>query len=144
MGGFVLYEGENNLGVLSPERLRALYREGRIDIPRIEEGEIRDRSKADILNKTLVLGQTTWFVVQCVARSVQDLVITELELVTVAFAFLHGFMYFLWLNKPLGAQYPIAIHVLKEQKEPQVRDDDTSSKNCGKDFLCPKVIKVSL
>ncbi|KAF9554141.1 hypothetical protein CPC08DRAFT_672510 [Agrocybe pediades] len=122
MGGFLLINEKNKEEVLSPERLNALYIEGKIDIPQIPEGEIKDRSKADVLNKTLVLGQTTWFVIQCVARNIQGLIITELELVTVAFAFLHGFMYFLWLDKPLSAQYPIVVRLREEKNAPIIED----------------------
>ncbi|KAF9554142.1 hypothetical protein CPC08DRAFT_785148 [Agrocybe pediades] len=110
MGGFILLDSENNWEqVLMPGHLAGLYHHGDIDIPEIPEGEIKERSRGDLFSKTLVLGQTTWFIVQCVTRSIQGLVITQLELVTLALAFLHGFMYFLWLNKPLAAQYPIPI-----------------------------------
>ncbi|KAI9507066.1 hypothetical protein F5148DRAFT_1208293 [Russula earlei] len=37
-------------------------------------------SKGDAASKTLVVMQTGWFVMQCVARVVQGLPVTELEL----------------------------------------------------------------
>jgi hypothetical protein len=111
MGGFMLYEGDKARGILSPERLKELYEEGKIDFPTITEEEIHDRSQADALAKTVVVGQTTWFIVQCIARGVQGLVLTQLELVTVAFAFLNGLMYFLWWNKPMDVHPSLAVPV---------------------------------
>ncbi|KAF8899780.1 hypothetical protein CPB84DRAFT_1836761 [Gymnopilus junonius] len=117
MGGFMLYEGSAAQGVLSAERLRALYEDGQIDFPTITEEEIKNRSKADAFAKTFVIGQTTWFIAQCLARGVQGLNLTELELVTVAFAFLNAFMYFLWWNKPLDVQSSAPVFLLATTKE---------------------------
>ncbi|KAF8660448.1 hypothetical protein AX16_001628 [Volvariella volvacea WC 439] len=78
-----------------------------IKIPRIPEKEIMDHGKGDILAKAIVLLQTTWFVAQCIARRFQGLVLTEIELVTLAFAALNGITYGLWWNKPLNIGYPI-------------------------------------
>ena len=42
---------------------------------------IEDRSKADEFSKMIALGQTLWFVTQCIARSAQHLVLSLVELV---------------------------------------------------------------
>ncbi|KAF8651844.1 hypothetical protein AX16_004644 [Volvariella volvacea WC 439] len=76
-------------------------------IPDIPEKEIRDHGKGDILAKALVVVQTTWFVAQCIARHIQGLVLTEIELVTLAFATLNVITYGLWWDKPLNIEYPI-------------------------------------
>ncbi|KAF8646096.1 hypothetical protein AX16_007383 [Volvariella volvacea WC 439] len=78
-----------------------------IIFPTISEEEIQDKAKGDFLSKLVVIIQTSWFVVQCIARHAQGLVITELELVTLAFATLNVITYFLWWSKPLNAGYPI-------------------------------------
>ncbi|KAF8645293.1 hypothetical protein AX16_007930 [Volvariella volvacea WC 439] len=78
-----------------------------IKIPCIPEREIQDHGKGDILAKAVVVLQTTWFVAQCIARRVQGLVLTEIELVTLAFATLNVITYGLWWNKPLSIGYPI-------------------------------------
>lgn len=59
---------------------------------KVSEKEIQDRSKSDGLSKALVVVQTTWFIAQCISRKVQGFTITEIELVTVAFAFLNGIL----------------------------------------------------
>ena len=108
----MLYEGKVAKGVLSEERLEELLGSGKIEFPTITEKEIQDRSKADALSKTLVIGQTTWFMLQCAARAVQGLDITQLELLTVALAFLNARMYSCWWNKPLDVGVPIPVHLL--------------------------------
>jgi len=46
--------------------------------------EIGDKGKSDGLAKAIVIVQTLWFVLQCIARGVRGLPITELEIVTLA------------------------------------------------------------
>ena len=50
------------------------------------EDELKDKGKSDALTKFIVLLQTLWFVIQCIARGIQHLPITELEIVTLAYA----------------------------------------------------------
>ncbi|KDR79408.1 hypothetical protein GALMADRAFT_1239042 [Galerina marginata CBS 339.88] len=86
-------------------------------LPMISESEIRDRSKGDGLSKSLAIGQTLWFMLQCIARRVDGLYITELELATVAFAFLNGVIYFLWWDKPLAVQCSVPIQLVDNYRE---------------------------
>jgi len=97
-------------GTLSFYRFRELVdKESIISFPTITAGEIKDRSKGDFLSKAIAIFHTTWFIVQCVARGVQGLAITELELVTLALASLNGITYFFWWDKPLGVQEPVTL-----------------------------------
>jgi hypothetical protein len=75
----------------------------------ITEDEIMDRSKIDPLAKIIVLCQTLWFIAQSVARGIEGLSITNLEILTNAFAVLNFFTYFLWWNKPQRVRFPIII-----------------------------------
>ena len=50
-----------------------------IEIPRVTAAAIEDRSKGDALSKIIAILQTTWFIVQCIARGQQGLALTELE-----------------------------------------------------------------
>jgi len=83
MGGFMEYEGKRPVGVLLPNELHPYFLTGNGDFPRISK---KDKSKGDVISKGVVILQTGWFVAQGIARAGQDLPITELELVTVAFA----------------------------------------------------------
>ncbi|KAF5310295.1 hypothetical protein D9619_010138 [Psilocybe cf. subviscida] len=130
MGGFMLWEadsesesprGRRRIGVLYPNQVWNLV-DGRpftfgnheinpkdvlFTLP--TEEDIQDRSKGDGLAKALVLGQTTWFIAQCISRWAQNLQITELELVTLAFSALNGVVYFLWWDKPLDVNYNVPV-----------------------------------
>ena len=77
----------------------------------ITEEEIRDKSKRDFLAKLIVIIQSSWFIAQCIARTVQGLNLTELELVTLALASLNAVMYFFWWDKPLDVEVPIKVYV---------------------------------
>ena len=71
------------------------------------EVEIKDRGKSDWLAKSLVLLQTLWFIMQCIARGIKHLPITHLEIVTLAYAAMNFVIYVLWWNKPLNVNRPV-------------------------------------
>ena len=73
------------------------------------EEEIRDRGKSDWLAKSLVLLQTSWFVMQCIARAIRHLPITHLEIITLAYAAMNFVIYIFWWNKPLNVNRPIRV-----------------------------------
>ncbi|KAF9472931.1 hypothetical protein BDN70DRAFT_967427, partial [Pholiota conissans] len=118
MGGFMLSEDGRLKHILidgsrrrTPNKLQLLYniKEGIINPPRITEEDIQDRSKGDIISKTIIILQTTWFIVQCLARWSQHLPLTELEIVTLGFAMLNGITYALWWNKPQNVGRPVFL-----------------------------------
>ncbi|KDR70361.1 hypothetical protein GALMADRAFT_24345, partial [Galerina marginata CBS 339.88] len=109
MGGFMLYDNNKPIGVLDPDELDRLIEDGKIVMPRTTEQEIQDRSKSDGLSKALVVIQTTWFIGQCIARRAKGLITTELELATLAFAAVNGFMYMFWWFKPLDVQTTVRV-----------------------------------
>jgi len=113
MGGFMLHEGGKPVRVLEAKDLEELSEAGKIKWPTITKEEIADRSKGDYLSKTIVLFQTTWFIGQCIARGANGLTVTELEVVTVAFASLTGVIYYLWWDKPLDVRCSIPVHLLE-------------------------------
>jgi len=110
MGGFMAYEGNRPIHVLLPEQLESYSLTGNGDFPRISKAEIEDRSKGDSISKGVVILQTGWFMTQCIARGVQGLPITELELVTFAFATLNLVIYMLWWDKPLNVQRGVRVY----------------------------------
>ncbi|PBK58881.1 hypothetical protein ARMSODRAFT_899977, partial [Armillaria solidipes] len=67
-----------------------------------QSSTIEDKSKGDALSKTFSILQLSWFVVQCIARAIQHLPITLLEMTALAFAGLSMIMYLLWWYKPLN------------------------------------------
>ncbi|TDL14490.1 hypothetical protein BD410DRAFT_845987 [Rickenella mellea] len=123
MGGFMLFDGDKPLYTLSPEKLDELSRARKIVFPKITKKEIEDKSKGDVLSKGFVIVQTGWFVLQCIARGVERLPITELELVTLAFAVLNFTTYALWWNKPLNVDCPFSVYLVCENSD-QPNDKD--------------------
>jgi hypothetical protein len=86
--------------------------EPKVNIERIIDidcEEIQDRSKGDEISKGIALLQTMWFMIQCIARARQHLPLTELEIVTLAFASLNVVIRLIWWDKPLDVRYPIKI-----------------------------------
>ena len=107
----MLFEGNVAKGVVSPERFSELLTAGKIEFPTLTVEEIEDHSKSDGFSKTIVLGQTLWFVAQCIARRAQHLDLTLIELLTVSLAVLNGLMYFLWWHKPLDVRCPVRVYL---------------------------------
>ena len=119
----MLFEGNDAQGVLSPERFSRLLRAGKISFPTITVKEIEDRSKADGFSKMIALGQTLWFIAQCLARTAQHLDLTPVELLTLSLAVLNGVMYFLWWNKSLDVRCPVRVDLLGKPDEPDEPDE---------------------
>ena len=114
----MLFEGQDAKGVLSPEQLPKLLEAKKIEFPTITVEEIQDRSKGDAFSKTIALGQTAWFIIQCLARRAEHLDITLVELLTLSLAVLNGVMYFLWWHKPLDVRCPVRVYLLDKLDEP--------------------------
>jgi hypothetical protein len=126
MGGFMEYDGNQPVRVLLPEQLPSYSLTGNGDFPKISKAEIEDKSKGDAISKTVVILQTGWFVTQCIARVVQGLPITELELVTVAFATLNIVIYVLWWHKPLNVQRGVRVYKQRTTEQP-IDDGDVEA-----------------
>ncbi|KAF9266837.1 hypothetical protein L218DRAFT_941984 [Marasmius fiardii PR-910] len=76
----------------------------------VDKDYINDNlSHSDAITKVIAILQTSWFIVQCVARLVQGIGLTELEVLTLAFAILNGVTYVLWWSKPQRVRHPIRI-----------------------------------
>ena len=82
------------------------------------EAEIKDKGKSDWLAKSLVLLQTSWFVMQCIARGIKHLPVTHLEIVTLAYAAMNFVIYVFWWNKPLNVNRPVRVFRKSGESEP--------------------------
>ena len=134
MGGFKLFDENDPVRTLEPQELQSLARVGEIDFPCITEREIEDRSKGDTLSKGLVVIQTSWFILQCIARWIKHLPITELELVTLAFAALTLITYTLWWNKLLNVRCPCRVpKKRRKNKSEESKDAVDNSSQCPED-----------
>lgn len=123
MGGFVQFDGNDGPYTLSPDQVKPLLRQNNIT-----EQDIKDKSKGDLLSKGFALLQTSWFILQCIARGVEHIPITELEIVTLAFATLNFVTYALWWNKPVDVQVPFLVGDRPGERQDPVEDDGGWSK----------------
>ena len=126
MGGFMEYEENKPIRVLLPDELESYSLTGNGNFPRISKAEIEDKSKGDAISKGFAVLQTGWFVTQVIARGVQHLPITELELVTVAFATLNLVIYTLWWHKPLNVQRGVRVYKKRTNPDP-TNDEDVEA-----------------
>ena len=134
MGGFHLFE-HNSRGTsnsnrnMSREDDKPLHPLQEKDLQKCDDyselfyiptkSEIKDRGKSDWLAKSLVLLQTSWFVMQCIARTIEHLPVTHLEIVTLAYAAMNFVIYIFWWNKPLNVNQPVRIFKKSGSRETQ-------------------------
>lgn len=78
-------------------------------IPNMSRAEIEDKSKASALAKAIVCFQVLWFLVNTIARLCQSSAISLLELNTFAHALCALLIYFLWWDKALDIEEPVAL-----------------------------------
>lgn len=77
--------------------------------PDLSLKEIRDKSKADGLAKTLVCLQAGWMVVQTAGRLIEKQPVTLLEVNTLGHVFCAFIIYLLWWQKPREVYEPTII-----------------------------------
>jgi hypothetical protein len=106
------------------DRLRPIPRQ--IEMPTTRE--IQDRGKGDTVAKAITIIQTLWFAIQAAHRVSQGLIVTELELTTLAHVVLNIFIYWCWWNKPLNLQFPIDVDVYVKKCE-KGREQSSNKQN---------------
>ncbi|KAJ7200041.1 hypothetical protein C8J57DRAFT_1631508 [Mycena rebaudengoi] len=111
MGGFVSHIGHH------PVTTPTTVLEYLAAIRAVDVGDITDKSKGDALSKGIAFAQGTWFMTQCFARLAQNLPVSELEIVTLAFAVVNVFIWLLWWNKPLDVQRAIIVSPFNDRHQ---------------------------
>ncbi|KAL8826714.1 MAG: hypothetical protein Q9170_007301 [Blastenia crenularia] len=118
MGGFAISTGSNKeqflpkdltRAALTPDGLRFLLEHHPEALPDVTTEQIKDKSKADSLKKTLVCAQALWFCAQCITRLAQSLPVSLLELNTFGHALCTLVIYIFWWEKPLDVEEPVLI-----------------------------------
>ena len=152
MGGFHLFERSsegmsNEDRSISPEDDKPLHPLKASDLQKCDvysesfimwtKAEIQDRGKSDWLAKSLVLLQTSWFVMQCIARGIEHLPVTHLEIVTLAYAAMNFVIYIFWWNKPLNVNRPVRVFRKSEAREtqPQIRERTSEARELTWDTI---------
>lgn len=77
----------------------------------VNKQEILDKSKSDIVTKSLALLQLLYFFVQLFARLAEGLPVTQMELMTASFGAASLIIYLCWMPKPQAVQSPTTIAI---------------------------------
>ncbi|KAI1619523.1 hypothetical protein EDD37DRAFT_688987 [Exophiala viscosa] len=80
MGGFTLHPKDGPPFPLNATQLHWLVENRFVTYPRISRQDIEDKSKQDTFTKVITAFQVGYLIIQCVARAIQGLAITTLEL----------------------------------------------------------------
>ncbi|KAJ7256614.1 hypothetical protein C8J57DRAFT_1074849 [Mycena rebaudengoi] len=115
MGGFVSRVGNHPITTIDQLQEPLFGSEYLSAIRAINVEDIMDKSKGDGLSKGFACLQASWFIVQCIARAVQRLPVTQLEIATLAFSITNILTWLLWWNQPLDVHRPIPIGPTHEQ-----------------------------
>lgn len=80
-----------------------------IPVPQATRRQILDRSKASKIGKILTLMQSLYIICQVLARKMQGLETSSLEILTLSFLICTIPTYYFWLEKPLDCDIPTYI-----------------------------------
>ena len=109
-GGFMLNTPDCPAFPINAKSIHYLRSTGWIKPLNITRESIWDRSKADLFAKGFALIQTSWLLIQCISRVIQQLSITPLELFSLAFILPTIATGFFWANKPQNVEEPSVIN----------------------------------
>ena len=114
MGGFHLFEHSSKETINNNQRISRIDDEPLHPLQAIDlvdcdvyesftmptKAEIQDGGKSYWLAESLLLLQTLWFVLECIAHAIEHLPINHLEIVTLACAAMNFVIFIVWWNKP--------------------------------------------
>ncbi|THX49705.1 hypothetical protein D6D08_09929, partial [Aureobasidium pullulans] len=114
MGGFAIQTEQLKLGYPPNVQTLVIEEPGLLHIlehvpeilPDLPESDILDKSKANLLAKSIVCLQAFWFCIQCVARLSQGASISLLELNTLGHCLCTFVTYAIWWKKPADIDGP--------------------------------------
>jgi len=133
MGGFSVSSTSradaSKAGWVGATTILALVNDGRMDPSEIPtRPTIEDKGKADSLVKVVALVQALWLLVQCIARAVQHLPITTIEIATVAYIPCAVLISFFWWHKPMDVNEPIPLHLLPVAVQQILNNNNNNNK----------------
>jgi hypothetical protein len=113
MGGFVVQQDSQPEGpprTLRPEKLLEMFQNNTLPWPKVSNDDIKDKSKADWIIKSLAIIQILWFATQMIGRWAQGLGMTTLELFTLGIVVAAVVIYGCNWERPFDVQMPIIIY----------------------------------
>ncbi|KAI8629224.1 hypothetical protein F5Y19DRAFT_93874 [Xylariaceae sp. FL1651] len=111
MGGLLLQPKESAPFLVNSSQLAYLVEKGYMECPAITAEEIWDKSKADLLTKTLAFLQACWLAIQLLGRAILQLPISPLELYAGANVLCTLGTFICWLQKPNDVRKTITLTI---------------------------------
>ena len=103
MGGWRVHDkSTGQVYTFKGKQLAWLVKKKLIKIPDLPAADLDDRSDADSIAKGIAVIQALWFLVSFLARVVDGLPFTTLELEVLPFIFMTWFTYWFWWHKPFN------------------------------------------
>ena len=93
---------------------------GIVPLPDTSAEDLNDKSKGDALVKGLAVLHITWLVIQIIARGVEGIAITQLEIMVLGFSACAIVTYFLLWHKPQDVKVPTYIELSKTLTREQI------------------------
>jgi hypothetical protein len=109
MHGFQIQTKDDWLYTIESKNVAPLIEAGVIQSYNLREAEIKDRAKVDASAKLLTVIQSTWTIINILARAAYSLPISLIEITTVAYVICAAFTYAMWWAKPKDMQTPITM-----------------------------------
>lgn len=110
MGGFVLRTSDDVRFFLDVQQIQWLLRRQAISTAQFEKSflldskTIDDRNKSDTLIRVIAVGQALWFCINIIARAVQGLAVTTLEITVIGIIVDSILIYYFWKDKPADVE----------------------------------------
>ncbi|KAF3011963.1 hypothetical protein E8E15_002253 [Penicillium rubens] len=110
-GGLALQTQDGWIYVLRASDMKPFIEASIVEDIDFHDRDVEDHAKADSLGKTFTVVQTSWFLVDTIARWASSLPVSPLELATVAYIACGVLLYAMWWYNPKDMTTPITIYV---------------------------------
>lgn len=134
MGGFVLRKSDDVSFFLDTKHIHWLLAHQAISTAQFEKSflldsrAIDDRNKSDIFVRVIAVGQALWFCVNIIARGVQGLAITTLEITTIGIIVDSILVYYIWKDKPADVESMEVVDIKMTLGEMVLLEEDEAAR----------------
>ena len=134
MGGFMLQTSDDVRFFLDTKQILWLLEHHVISDPQFETSflldpkSINDRNKSDILVRVIAIGQALWFCINVVARGIQNLAVTTLEITTIGIIVDSILVYYFWKDKPADVESPEVVKITMTLNEMILLEEDEAAR----------------
>ena len=135
MGGFMLQTSDNVSFFLDTKQILWLVEHHVISTAQFETSflldsrTIDDRNKSDLTIRVIAVGQALWFCINIVARGIQGLAVTTLEINTIGIVIDSILVYYFWKDKPAGVESTEVVKISMTLSEMILLEEDEEARS---------------